>query len=97
MKKSYIVLGAFFLLGIIFLLGRVGWHETHYTKVATVVKVVNGEEVTIKDADGYLWKFDKTGFKTSDIVEVTFWKNGTDLNILDDEIEVENIKVLDRK
>ena len=89
------ILGILFLLGIIFLLGRVGWYETHYTKIATVIKVVNDEEVTIEDTDGYLWEFNKTGFKSSDIVEVTFWNNSTDLNILDDEIE--NIKVVDRK
>lgn len=87
MRKVKDVVLVVLALGIFFLvLGRVGYHETHYTMKGTVVKV-EGAELTVDAEDGHRWRCYETGYSINDEVELTMWNGGTDLEKLDDEVE----------
>lgn len=67
------------LIGIIlfiFILGKVGYMEDHYTKEGTVTNIQNGI-VTVKDNQGYFWEFEGSNFKIGDKVELLMSANHT--------------------
>ena len=89
-----IVKGIIIVIGfcaVLFLIGRIGWHETHVTKLGSIEKV-EGNIVTMKDSEGFLWDFYGDDFNLHDIVQADFWTNGTDLNQYDDELV--NVKII---
>ena len=73
------------LCTLVFIIGRVGWHELHYSMNGTVTRVEQNE-VFVVDEDGEVWSFFGDGFNTGDKVVLTMDTNGTDLNKTDDEI-----------
>lgn len=85
-KKMLETIGAVIVtLLVILLLGIAGYHETHYTAKAEVVRVA-GEDVYVVTEDGHEWEFFGEGFAVGDMVEMEMWYSGTDLNKIDDEI-----------
>lgn len=66
-------------------IGRIGYHETHYTQDAQI-KAVNGETITIETENGHLWDFIGEGWQTGEKIKVTFLDCGTS-KIEDDQIE----------
>lgn len=72
-------------IAIFLLIGRLGFYETHYTMTGRVTKTT-AEEVLVTTDDGNVWAFNGDGFAEQDIVEITLFTNGTDLNKYDDEI-----------
>lgn len=70
---------------MIFVLGIVGYTESHYSTRGTIVEV-DGMETTIEDRSGNLWIIENDNFKVGDNVEVNFFNNGTDYDRTDDEI-----------
>ena len=93
-----IIKGIIIIIGfcaVFFLIGRIGWHETHVTKLGSIVAIEekeNGTIVTMKDSEGFLWEFFGEGYNLHDIVSADFWNNGTDLNQYDDELV--NVKII---
>lgn len=61
-----------------------GCTESHYTKRATVIDVIN-DYVTVEDEQGNIWAFGGDGFHKGDCVKLTMFTNHTDC-IYDDEI-----------
>lgn len=93
-KGFVIVIG---LCAVLFLIGRIGWHETHVTKLGSIVAIEKKENetiVTMKDSEGFLWDFYGDDFNLHDIVQADFWTNGTDLNLFDDELV--NVKIIEK-
>lgn len=82
--KQWIIIG---LVAVVFflVLGRLGFYETHYTMTGEVIKAT-AEEVIVATDDGNVWAFDGEDFAEQDLVELTMFTNGTDLNKYDDEI-----------
>lgn len=74
------------IVGLVILLGRVGWYETHYTMTGRIT-AIEAEEIIVTTDDGNVWAFNGDGFAEQDLVEITLFTNGTDLNKYDDEIE----------
>lgn len=62
----------------------VGYIESHYTKKATVIDVIN-DYVTVEDEQGQVWTFGGDGFHKGDRVKLTMFTNHTDYTY-DDEI-----------
>lgn len=61
-----------------------GCTESHYTKRATVIDVIN-DYVTVEDEQGNIWAFGGDGFHKGDRVKLTMFTNHTDYPY-DDEI-----------
>lgn len=92
LKGFIVIIG---LCAVVFLIGWMGWHETHYSKLGSIVTIEEKENetiVTMKDSEGFLWSFSGEGFHLHDIVQADFWTNETDLNLYDDELE--NVKII---
>lgn len=54
----------------------VGYIESHYTKRATVIDVIN-DYVTVEDEQGQVWAFGGDGFHKGDKVKLTMFTNHT--------------------
>lgn len=87
--KGFIIVIGF--CAVILLIGRIGWHETHVSRLGSIIEV-NETVVTMKDSEGFLWEFFGEGYNLHDIVQADFWTNGTDLNLSDDELV--NVKII---
>lgn len=61
-----------------------GYIESHYTKRATVIDVIN-DYVTVEDDQGHIWVSGGDGFHKGDRVKLTMFTNHTNY-IYDDEI-----------
>jgi len=88
MKKKIVewLIAVAIVVGLFLIFGRVGWWETHYT-ITGRVTAIEADKVVVTTNDGNVWSFIGDGYNVEDVVEVTMWTNGTDLNRYDDEIE----------
>lgn len=69
----------------LFVIGRVGWHEDHDTRDATVTRV-ECNTVSVVDSVGYYWEFYGEGYDVGDEVRLLMRLNHT-ADISDDVVE----------
>lgn len=69
----------------LFVIGRVGWHENHDTRDATVTRV-EGNTISVVDSVGYYWEFYGEGYNVGDEVRLLMCLNHT-TDISDDAVE----------
>ena len=87
-RKQKVLETVVFIIGVIiflFVVGRVGYFETHYEMECKVVKVKNNI-ITLEDSVGFRWEVENDSLTIDDKCIVTFFTNDTD-NRLDDVIE----------
>lgn len=82
--KTYALIIIGFIV-FVYVLGRVGYEEDHYTREATVTSIKN-EIVYVTDTKGYYWSFESSDFNVGDEVEMLMCANHTG-DISDDIIE----------
>lgn len=82
--KTYILITIGFIM-FLYVLGRVGYEEDHYTREATVTDI-NNEIIYVTDTKGYLWSFESSEFNIGDEVKMLMCANHTG-DISDDIIE----------
>lgn len=86
-KVKNIIITILALTVFILVLGRVGYHETHYTTKGIVTEITNGI-VVITDEKGEMWEIESTDLKINDNVKIVFDNYGTYSNRYDDIIEM---------
>ena len=67
-------------------LGRVGYHETHYNREAIVISINSDSVITVKDNTNNVWKFVGDGYTVGDEVQMLMSTEGTESIITDDKI-----------
>lgn len=82
--KTYILITIGFIM-FLYVLGRVGYEEDHYTREATVTDI-KSEVIYATDTRGYLWSFESSEFNIGDNIEMLMCANHTG-DISDDTIE----------
>lgn len=93
-EKREEILGVIALIvGIIifiFIIGKVGYWELHYTMECKVIEI-NNNIVILEDTKGYLWEFENNSLEIGETYTVTFFNNDT-YTRNDDKIEKLNNK-----
>ena len=86
-KVKNIIITILAIIVFVLILGRVGYHETHYTEKGIVTNVTN-EAVIITDEKGEMWEIEDNNLKINDSVKIIFNNYGTYSNRYDDIIEM---------
>ena len=86
-KVKNIIITILAITIFILILGRVGYHETHYTIKGIVTEITN-DVVVITDEKGEMWEIEDDSLKINDNVKIVFDTYGTYSNRYDDIIEI---------
>lgn len=67
-------------------LGRVGYHETHYNREGIIININSDSIITVKDNTNNVWEFVGDGYTVGDRVQMLMSTEGTESIITDDKI-----------